>query len=169
MRAPEIPGGFLAANRETCPAYWFFGSLFLVLADLHQTEGSYSVMEQWMRAGVGPPPHVHAVDEWFYVLDGGMDMDIEGEPVHAATGDSIWIPRHTSHAFKTASGGARVLNGYTPGGPEQIIAGVAVPAERRELPPEDLPLPSQEVLLRMNNNFWASSTDNAWARVAPRR
>jgi hypothetical protein len=66
---PSHPGfGAFVASRENAPAYWFYGTLWVVLADVHQTGGSYTVMEQWMRGGIGPASHVHNVDEWFFVL-----------------------------------------------------------------------------------------------------
>lgn len=132
MTFPDLPA--FVSNRDDGPAYWFYGTLWVVLADVHQTGGSFSVMEQWMRPGFGPPAHVHTVDEWFFVLEG-----------------------------------AHVLNGYAPGGVEQIIAGLAAPAERRELPPEDLELPSADVFSRMLNNFWGNSADSPWTNVQPLR
>jgi hypothetical protein len=60
-----------------------------------------------------------------------------------------------------------VLNGYAPGGVEQIIVGLAIPAERRELPPDDLELPSEDVLTRMSNNYWSASSECAWSKIPP--
>jgi hypothetical protein len=53
----------------------------------------------------------------------------------ARAGDSIWVPRHTNHAFKTTAVSAH----------------------------------SEDVLIRMNNDCWSSSTENAWATLAPPR
>jgi mannose-6-phosphate isomerase-like protein (cupin superfamily) len=83
-------GGFVA-SRHDAPAYWFYGTLWVVLADVHQTGGSCTVMEQWMRGGIGPASHVHNVDEWFFVLEGSMDMQVDGRDVTGKAGDSIWI------------------------------------------------------------------------------
>jgi mannose-6-phosphate isomerase-like protein (cupin superfamily) len=166
---PDTNRGAFIASREDAPAYWFYGTLWVVLADVHQTGGSYTVMEQWMRGGIGPASHVHNVDEWFFVLEGSMDMQVDGREMTAKPGDSIWIPRGTDHGFTTTDEGAHVLNGYAPGGVEQIIVGLATPAARRELPPEDLALPSEDVLTRMNNNYWSASSDSGWSKIAPQR
>jgi hypothetical protein len=33
-------------------------------------------MEQWMRQNSGPRvPHIHPIDEWFYVLEGEMTAE----------------------------------------------------------------------------------------------
>jgi mannose-6-phosphate isomerase-like protein (cupin superfamily) len=161
------PPSPFTTNRDSAPAYWFFGSLWVILADVYATGGSYSLMEQWMRSGFGPPPHVHSVDEWFFILEGSMDMQVGGEEVKAGPGDSVWIPRGTEHALKTAEDNTHVLNGYTPGGPEQSVIAVGVPAERRELPPEDFPLPPPEKLKYLMNNFWSVMSDNPVSRSVP--
>jgi len=98
-----------------------------------------------------------------------MDMQVAGRELTAKPGDSIWMPRGTDHGFATTDEGAHVLNGYAPGGVEQIIVGLATPAARRELPPEDLALPSEDVLTRMNNNYWSASSDSGWSKIAPQR
>ena len=156
------------SNRDDGPAYWFYGSLWVILADIHQTGGSFSVMEQWMRSGFGPPAHVHTVDEWFFVLEGAMRMQLGDRELVGKPGDSIWIPRGTVHGFTTTEE-THVLNGYAPGGIEQIIAGLAKPAERRELPPEDLELPSADAFSRMLNNFWGNTADSPWTNIQPIR
>jgi mannose-6-phosphate isomerase-like protein (cupin superfamily) len=111
--------GAFVASRENAPAYWFYGTLWVVLADVHQTGGSYTVIEQWMRGGIGPASHVHNVDEWLFVLEGAMDMQVDGRELTGKAGDSVWIPRGIDHGFTTTDEGAHVLNGYAPGGVEQ--------------------------------------------------
>lgn len=164
-----VPRDAFVANREDAPAYWFYGSLWVILADVHQTGGSFSVMEQWMRAGFGPPLHVHNVDEWFFVLGGEMAMQIGDREILGKPGDSIFIPRGTDHAFTTTQDNTHVLNGYAAGGVEQIIVGLAKPAERRELPPEDMELPSPDVFTRMLDNYWSALSTSAWAKTKPQR
>ncbi len=91
--ATTFPGrDAFVASKDDAPAYWFYGTLWVILADVHQTGGSFCVIEQWMRAGVGPPLHVHNVDEWFFVLSGAMDMQVADRHLTATAGDSIWIP-----------------------------------------------------------------------------
>lgn len=162
------PGPF-ALNRDTGPAYWFYNTLWVILADVHQTGGAFCVIEQWMREGGGPPPHVHPCDEWFYVFDGAMDMRVGDRDLRAQAGDSVWIPRGTDHSFKVVDGDAHVLNGYTPGGIEQIMVGLGTPAERRELPPADLEAPPIEQLMQFFSNYWTSPAGSGWATPTPVR
>lgn len=127
------------ARNDAAPAYWFLDILWIVLASDAQTGGRFTVMEQLMPKGAGPGPHVHPDnDEWFYVMEGALDMQVGDERLHATGGQSVFIPRGTVHAFKVASETCRVLNGFTPAAMDAIIREVARPAERRELPPPGL-------------------------------
>jgi uncharacterized cupin superfamily protein len=92
-----------------------------------------------MPGGSGPGPHVHPDnDEWFYVMDGALDMTVGGQDIHATAGQSVFIPRGTIHAFKVSSEVCRVLNGFTPAAMDAIIREVARPAGQRTLPPKGL-------------------------------
>ena len=160
-RLPPAIG--FARNRETAPAYWMLDLLWLVLIDGHETGGAFSVMEQWMRQGSGPPiPHIHPIDEWFYVMEGEMTVELGDQTIIGRAGDSLWIPRGTVHRFKVTSPLCRALNGYTPAGFEQVIIGLAKPAERRELPPLMDP-PDQITIDKVFNNYWCAEARDGWA------
>jgi quercetin dioxygenase-like cupin family protein len=59
---------------------------------------------------MGPPPHRHDWDEAYYILDGEIDFEVDGNPVKSRTGDFNYLPRGTVHSFKGASSSpARVL------------------------------------------------------------
>ena len=89
-------------NRDTAPAYWFVDVLWVILVDGEQSGGRYSLMEQWMRKGAGPPLHVHGFsDEHFYLLDGQMEMQVGEKRMTAGAGQSVWIPRRTPHGSKS--------------------------------------------------------------------
>jgi quercetin dioxygenase-like cupin family protein len=152
-----------ARNRETAPAYRMLDLLWLVLVDGRETGGAFSVMEQWMRQGSGPPIlHVHPIDEWFYVMEGEMIVELGDQTIIGHAGDSLWIPRGTVHRFKVTSPICRALNGYTPAGFEQVIIGLAKPAERRELPPPMAP-PDQITIDKVFNNYWCAEAPDGWA------
>lgn len=150
-------------NRETAPAYWMIDILWLVLVDGEATNGAYSLIEQQMRGGSGPPvPHIHSIDEWFYVLEGELTMTTGDRTFPARAGDSVWIPRGTVHHFKVTSAVCRALNAYTPAGFEQVIKGLARPAERRELPPSMDP-PDQVTIDKIFNNYWTAEASDPWS------
>jgi len=160
---PFAPAIGFARNRETAPAYWMLDLLWLVLVDGRETGGAFSVMEQWMRQGSGPPIlHVHSIDEWFYVMEGEMTVELGDQTIIGHAGESLWIPRGTAHRFKVTSPVCRALNGYTPAGFEQVIIGLAKPAERRELLPLMDP-PDQITIDKVFNNYWCAEVRDGWA------
>lgn len=87
---PIFPTKGLRTNRETAPAYWMIDILWYVLVDGNDTNGAYSVMEQFMRKGSGAfVPHIHSVDEWFYVFEGEMNATVGEENITEAR---WWLP-----------------------------------------------------------------------------
>ena len=44
------------------------------LCDTKDTEGAWSLMEQEIPVGLGPPPHRHDWDEAYYVIEGVLDF-----------------------------------------------------------------------------------------------
>ncbi len=158
------PKPFAVSDRDA-PAYWLADDLWVVLATGEQTGGRYSVVEQWMPEGSGPPPHVHAFeDEAFFVMEGEMTLEVGGEPLVAGPGSLASVPRNTVHSFKVTKGPAHVLNYYTPAGFEQAIMGCARPAESRTLPPVGLDPPDSPQVVRFFNNYWIAPADVPWAR-----
>ncbi|MBV9529082.1 cupin domain-containing protein [Sphingomonas sp.] len=132
-----MPGstGFIHRN-DARPAYWMQDILWIMLADANDTGGRWSMMEQLMPMGAGPPPHKHLwSDETFYILDGQITYLIEGEIKTAATGAFVSIARGTGHAFRVDSDTARILNGYTPASMEAMIAELGTKATELTLPP----------------------------------
>ena len=80
------------------------------LCDAKDTEGAWSLMEEDIPVGLGPPPHRHDWDEAYYVIAGALNFEIDGKPVRIEAGDFAYLPRNTVHAFKGASSTpARVL------------------------------------------------------------
>ena len=50
---------------------------------------------------------VHEEDEWMYVLDGHVEVDLDARPpLRFAPGDAIYLGGGTAHRFRSADGGA---------------------------------------------------------------
>ena len=155
----------VTANAADAPAYWFLDILWIILVDGADTGGRYCVMEQLMPHGAGPTPHVHPFgDEYFYVLDGAMRMQIGGQTIDATSHGSVWVPRGTVHSFRVTAPTCRVINTFAPAGMEQVIKAVARPAERRELPPPGLDT-NPEVIGAFANNYWG--VEDKWDFARP--
>jgi quercetin dioxygenase-like cupin family protein len=165
--APFLP---FMSNAEEVPAYWFLNCLWTIHATGIQTGGQYSVIEQLMPEGSGPPPHVHPIEEVFYVIEGEMTVHL-GAP-HASVlilgpGTMGHVPRNTIHWFKTTKGPCRVLNFYSPAGFEQAIAGSARPAGARTLPPKNFDTATHEQMIQFLNNYWSAQAGVPWAVSPP--
>jgi glyoxylate utilization-related uncharacterized protein len=106
------------------------------LCDARETGGAWSLFEEEIPLGMGPPPHRHPWDEAYYVLDGEVDFEIDGERVCIKAGDFTRLPANTVHAFKGASpAGARVLIFAAPGHSSEFFEDLN--SEVRNIP-EDL-------------------------------
>jgi len=80
------------------------------LCDARETGGAWSLFEEEVPRGMGPPPHRHDWDEAYYILEGEVDFEIDGQAVTSKAGDFNYLPRNTVHGFKGASSSpARVL------------------------------------------------------------
>jgi len=169
-RFPPMPGstGFIHRNDEQ-PAYWMQDILWIMLADANDTGGRWSMMEQLMPMGAGPPPHKHLwSDETFYILDGQITFLIEGEVKTAIAGAFVNVARNKRHAFRVDSDTARILNGYTPASMEAMIAELGKRTTQLTLPPESPQAPSggmPEELLTRYGLVWLDEPDP----LAPRR
>jgi len=65
--------------------------------------------------GTGPHFHKQHVDS-FYVLEGELELTVDGETVHARTGDLVHAAPGVVHSFKNSSRErARFLNVHAPG------------------------------------------------------
>jgi Uncharacterized conserved protein, contains double-stranded beta-helix domain len=65
----------------------------------------------------GPPRHVHTrEDELFYVLEGELVFELDGERHTARTGDTVYLRRGVVHAYQNFTDStARLLIATTPG------------------------------------------------------
>ncbi|MEU3855381.1 cupin domain-containing protein [Streptomyces sp. NPDC029554] len=96
---------------------------FAVKVTGEQTNGALAFMDGIIEPDHGNVPHIHSKeDEAFYVASGQFEFINGSEKITAGTGDFIYIPKGTRHAFKNISAEpARLLVFYTPAGPETFF------------------------------------------------
>ncbi|CAA9474817.1 MAG: hypothetical protein AVDCRST_MAG12-1072 [uncultured Rubrobacteraceae bacterium] len=128
---------------EDVPSYWQVGILWNVLLSADDTAGQFTLIDQLMPKGGGPPAHRHErYDEGFHILDGEIEYTLgdgdDRRTVLARTGDTVWVPRNTTHSFTVASDTVRALNFYTPGGWDDSLPFLAATATAQTLPPEEM-------------------------------
>lgn len=116
-------------------AIWMLNSLVTIKATADETGGAYSFCEQEVTPDGNPPTHVHRdADEAFYVLDGEVELEVDGETVVARRGTFAFAPRGVPHTYRVRSATARLLVVGSPGGLDRFFAAVGEPAGERTLP-----------------------------------
>jgi mannose-6-phosphate isomerase-like protein (cupin superfamily) len=107
----EVGGGAITIKADAAGTGGLFGYL------------DYEAPPDWP----GPPPHRHRETvELFYVLEGGLTIEVDGENVPAPAGTFVMVAPGTAHKFSTTSGrSARFLVVVTPGGLEEYFRELA--------------------------------------------
>jgi DNA-binding transcriptional MerR regulator/uncharacterized cupin superfamily protein len=78
------------------------------------TGGSICVVE---LTNTGWPRHInHGQDEWIYVVEGDVELEMGRNRLRLGPGDSMFIPRTVEHVWAAVSAPARIINAYQPAG-----------------------------------------------------
>jgi quercetin dioxygenase-like cupin family protein len=117
---------------------WFCGGgMHTWLATSEETGGAFLLVEFRGEQGKVTPVHIHpASDETFYMLEGDILLDLDGQRRELATGGVVVVPRGVPHAFTVTSPEARFLTIQTPGTDEAFYRLASDPA-----PPGSKPTP----------------------------
>jgi DNA-binding transcriptional MerR regulator/mannose-6-phosphate isomerase-like protein (cupin superfamily) len=80
------------------------------------THGAMSAFE-FTGSSCGPRHLHHEQDEWIYVVDGELEIELDGARRHLATGESVFIPRKLKHVWASAGDNpAKIIDVYQPAG-----------------------------------------------------
>jgi quercetin dioxygenase-like cupin family protein len=104
----------------------------------------YEITLQAGDEHVGPPPHRHDWDETFYVLEGAVEINVEGEVTRCEKGALAHLPAGTVHGYRFCEGGGRMLEITGQGG--QAIRMFSDLSQRIPPGPPDLPLVASALL-----------------------
>ena len=85
------------------------------------TNSKYSILEFETPEGVGQPPHSHDWDETYIVLEGQLDLNINGVSTIISAGHSIDVPAGTIHAPTSKKKITRYVMVAQPGGVESVF------------------------------------------------
>jgi quercetin dioxygenase-like cupin family protein len=127
-------------------ARWWFGQLAVVKATAADTAGAYTLVEITVGPGYSTPLHVHhREDEAFWMLEGHSTFYVGEETFEAPVGTYLFGPRDVPHRWAAGPDGARMLYLFAPGGFEELIEAMSVPAQTLTPPPPDLAPPENFV------------------------
>jgi mannose-6-phosphate isomerase-like protein (cupin superfamily) len=124
-------------------ATWFFNALMTTKANMSETGGAYSLTEHLVTAASNPPVHVQVdEDEAFYVLEGEVEFEVDGQVVTATPGTFAFVARGAAHTFRVVTDRARMLvicSGKPSDNLEDFFVGMGEPAAERALPQPTAP------------------------------
>lgn len=128
----------LIRGRDDGEATWFFNALMTTKASIAETGGAYSLTEHVVTAASNPPMHVQVdEDEAFYVLEGEIELEVDGRVVTATPGTFAFVARGAAHLFRVVTETARMLvicSGKPSDNLEDFFLGMGEPATERALP-----------------------------------
>jgi mannose-6-phosphate isomerase-like protein (cupin superfamily) len=117
-------------------ARWWFDCLAEIKVTGGETGGLLSILEITEGAHAATPLHVHhREDESFWILKGDARFEVGETVIDASAGDFLFGPRGIPHRYTTGAAGCRMLFIMTPGGFEDLVRDMSVPAQSRTLPP----------------------------------
>ena len=110
------------------------GEKITVLASGAQT-GSYEIFRQAGPEGSGPPPHSHPWEEVYVVLDGKLEVIIDGESHVISSGGVAHVPAGVTHSYRNLTE-THFLTITTEGQAAQFFTQVS---SEVEMSPPDIP------------------------------
>jgi mannose-6-phosphate isomerase-like protein (cupin superfamily) len=128
-------------------ARWWFSGLAVIRATAADTGGLMTIVEMTEPPGHEAPLHVHhREDEAFYILEGSATIHVGDASFEVGPGDYAFGPRDIPHRYSIGDQGCRMLFICTPGGFDNLVRDMSVPAERRTLPPQTDEEPDWELV-----------------------
>ncbi len=134
----------MTSNAESL---WFMTAHLLVHLKQADNADGMSIIEHRMAKDFAPPLHVHHKEsETFFILEGRVRFQRDGEVIETATGDTIHMPKGCVHSFRVLSDNCRFLT-ITNGAFETMVRAAARPAATDGLPEQLPPTPEQQQAL----------------------
>jgi len=143
----QHPLDAVAVSAGEGEARWWFASLAVIKATAADTAGQLTIVEVTEPSGAQAPLHVHhREDEAFWILEGTVTLYVGGAVIEAEPGDYAFGPRDVPHRYEVGPDGCRMLFICTPGGFEDLVREMSVPAASRTLPPPSDSPPDLELV-----------------------
>ncbi|MEH1807031.1 cupin domain-containing protein [Nostoc sp.] len=114
-------------------SYWFAQDLYTFKAVGEETGQAYALCEVVIAPqGGGAPPHRHSREnESFYIQEGELEFNLDGQIIIATPGTFLHSPKGQLHQFTNKTSlPAKILVWVTPAGFEKFIAEAGKPANQ---------------------------------------
>ncbi len=117
--APHLP--FRAAEHLE----WFGGlpgERIAIIVNGTDVNGAYCILQVVAQPGMALPLHSHAEDEVFFVTEGTVTFEVDGQLIEGGVGSTVVIPAGAPHRWAIRTGAqAQFLVFFSPGGVEQMF------------------------------------------------
>lgn len=151
LHGPRLPA-ILSPDEQQ--AVWFLGALARVRLGGAATAGQLSAVESQGERGYGSPLHRHhATEETFFVLDGELRVEVDGQSRAAGAGAVAFLPRRLPHAFVVTSPQARWLTVNLPAGFDDFVIAAGTPATSLDTPPAGEAPPDLTALTELAGSY----------------
>jgi quercetin dioxygenase-like cupin family protein len=119
---------------------WIAGIRTDFIATGEDTNERYTLAQFYVPPQAAVPPHIHRrEDEWFYVLDGKVSLQVENQTINGTSGTLVFGPRDHVHSFGNfGTEPATMLAVWTPSGIEELFREIGDPVTPTDpfTPPE---------------------------------
>ncbi len=93
----------MCVNSRNVPPLHVLGTEVRFLCEGQSTKNAWSLMEVTLPKEGGPPPHTHAWDEAYFVLEGDVRFTVGDQVFTASAGDFLYTPGGVAHGFSGES------------------------------------------------------------------
>lgn len=100
------------------------GDTMRVLASSGDSGGAFEVFELTGPRDSGPPPHAHPWSESYSLIEGTVDVFLDGQTLSGVPGCFFQIPAGTFHSYRITSDMAKVLLVTSPAGAADFFSDV---------------------------------------------
>lgn len=101
-------------------------------------------------AGAGVPPlHTHPWDEWYYILEGKIEMHLGDRVVRATPGLTAHLPAGVAHTFQAKSPQVRVLVWVSQAAAVLYLEELAQASQEQQLTPDEVMAIGQKYQIRL--------------------
>ena len=119
---------------------WFLDTAVRIRVSADEGRNGLSMLESLAPQGDSPPLHVHTSDvELFHVLSGELLLEVGGEELALAEGETALAPAGVAHTYRVESAEARWLVVTVGGEFERFVRELSRPADADGLPPRSGP------------------------------